>query len=266
MTPGLESGILKVNSGVGKGVKRAYAICVLGKSDLSQIMDLQALIVRHLHCSSLLEPFSPEFMGVHLGKRGLVLGVFSGGVLVGFRNVYFPASHDSDWNLGRDIGLAEDQLDKVANLQLICVHPDYRGNGLALKMNRLALNILRERDRHEHICATVSPKNIWNLPVLLSSGFHLRNLKHKYGGKLRYIAYQRLKDVVEFHDEPMVSVALDALDTQKQLLDAGYCGVDLAPMAASEVQNEPEACRLEVVFRQPVKEPNVFRVPQRSVT
>ena len=265
MKPGLERGILRVKKGVGKGVERAYVITVLGKSDLPQIMALQAVIVRHLHCSSLLEPFSSEFMREHLGRRGFVLGVLSDGKLVGFRNVYFPVVDDAEWNLGRDIGLAEDQLDKVANLQMVCVHPEYRGNGLALKMNRLALSILRERNRHDHVCATVSPLNIWNLTILLASGFHIRCLKMKYGGKLRYIVYQRLKTPVRFHDAPVVKVALNALDTQKQLLDAGYCAVDLVSMDPMAVQNASEVWRGDVVFRQPVREPSVHVVSRRSV-
>ena len=264
MIPGLERGILRVRAGVSKGEERAYVITALGKSDLPQIMALQSVIVRYLPCSSLLEPFSSEFMSEHLGKRGFVLGVLSDGKLVGFRNVYFPIVEDAEWNLGRDIGLAEDQLDKVANLQMVCVHPDYRGNGLALKMNRLALSILRERNRHEHICATVSPLNIWNLGILLASGFHIRWLKMKYGGKLRYIVYQRLKSPVRFHDAPVVKVALNALDTQKQLLDAGYCAVDLVSVDPMAFQNASVTGRWNVVFRQPAKEPGVRVVPRRS--
>lgn len=264
MRPGIESGILKVKEGVGRGKERAYSITALEKSDLPQVMALQDIIVQHLHCSSLLEPFSSEFMCEHLGKRGFVLGVFSGGDLVGFRNVYFPAAHDSEWNLGRDIGLSGAQLEKVANLQMICVHPDYRGNGLALKMNRLALQILRERGSHDHICATVSPQNIWNLPVLLASGFHIRRLKLKYGGKLRFIAYKRLKTPVHFYDTPVAKVPLNALDTHKQLLDAGYYAVDLVPISPLEVEDATKACRYELVFRRPVSEPGVYMVPRRS--
>lgn len=264
MKPGLERGILRVKSGVSKGVERAYVIKALGKSDLPEIMALQAVIVRHLHCSSLLEPFSSEFMREHLGRRGFVLGVLSDGKLVGFRNVYFPFAEDAEWNLGRDIGLAEDQLGNVANLQMVCVHPDYRGNGLALKLNRFALRILRERNSHDHICATVSPLNIWNLTILLASGFHIRCLKMKYGGKLRYIVYQRLKTPVRFHTAPVVKVTLNALDRQQQLLDAGYYAVEMVPMLHFGDQNGSKVCRWEVIFRQPVIESRVHVVPRRS--
>jgi len=264
MKPGLENGILRVKNSTGKGVEKAYIIANLGESDLPEIMALQDVIVRHLQCSSLLEPFSSEFMREHLGRRGFVLGVFTDGDLVGFRNVYFPAAHDTEWNLGQDVGLSEDLLHQVANLQMICVHPDYRGNGLALSMNRIALDLLRRRGSHGHICATVSPLNIWNLPILIASGFHIRNLKLKYGGKLRYIVYQRLKVPVEFHPVPMVKVSLKELDTQKQLLDAGYCAIDLVSVNPIGVQTVSEINQWELVFRRPIDEPRVHVVPRRS--
>lgn len=263
MTPGIERGILEVKDGTDKGEKQEYVITLLGKSQLPLIMDLQDLIVSHLHCSCLLEPFSSEFMLRHLGRRGFVLGVFCKGNLVAFRNVYYPAPHDAEWNLGLDIGISPQQMPHVANLQMVCVHPAYRGNSLALKMNLCALKLLKLQGTRYHICATVSPLNIWNIRILLKSGFHIRNLKLKYGGKLRYIVYQQLIDQVEFRKDIATSVPLDALEAQRALLESGYCAVDLQRVGGSRGAAPKGTEDWMLIFRRPVQELKVHVVPRR---
>jgi hypothetical protein len=91
----------------------------------------------------------------------------------------------------------------------------------------MALQTLRNWGTHSHVCATVSPYNIWNIPVLLASGFHIVRLTIKYGDKLRYIVHQDLYNRRRFDDNSAVDVCLDDLDTQKRLLDEGFRGVKL---------------------------------------
>ena len=225
MEPVLETGILSAKRSDGGSTTQQYSIMALDQSDLPRILELQDLIVRHLHRKDILEPFPPEFMKAHLGRKGFILGLFSQGRLWAFRNVFFPDVGDKVWNLGLDIGLPRPELKRVANLQMVCVHPDYRGNGVALKLNRLALKLLRERGHFEHICATVSPYNIWNLRILLSSGFHVRELKSKYGGKLRYVVYQRLVHPVTFETDAVAHIAIEDFKEQKRMLRTGLCGV-----------------------------------------
>ncbi|MGD9366152.1 MAG: hypothetical protein PVH87_10665 [Desulfobacteraceae bacterium] len=265
MEPVLECGILRVKSDTGGGAAQKFYITKLGESDLPNIMALQEIIVRNLHCSEILEPFPEDFMREHLTKRGFILGLFSGGGLVAFRNVFFPDRSDMVWNLGRDIGLPDVALGKVANLQLVCVHPDYRGNGLALKMNRLSLALLRERGAYEHICATVSPLNIWNLDILLNSGFHIRNLKPKYGGKMRYIVHQRLSMPEIFDTHGLVELKLKEVKPQKRLLRAGYCGIRLKPKDGNGRKlTHTSAIHLNLLFARPVRETGVYVVPRRT--
>lgn len=264
MKPVLERGILRVNSDTGGGAAQEFYITKLGKSDLPNIMALQEIIVRNLHRSDILAPFPAAFMREHLTNRGFVLGLFSGGGLVAFRNVFFPDRSDMVWNLGRDIGLPDVALEKVANLQLVCVHPDYRGNGLALKMNRLSLALLRERGTYEHVCATVSPHNIWNLDILLNSGFHIRNLKPKYGGKMRYIMHQRLSMPETFDTQGLVELKLKDVKPQKRLLRSGYCGVQLKPKGGNGRKfTLASAIHLNLLFARPVRETGVYVVPRR---
>ncbi len=221
----LATGRLKKRSREDRTRTLKYTVGFLSEKHLPLVMNLQEVIIQHLQRRDLLQPFSCDFMRQHMGRQGMVLGVFVEHRLAAFRNIYFPTPGDKEWNLGRDLGLPEEDLTKVANLQMVCVHPDYRGNSLALKMNQVSLGLLREKGVHRHICATVSPYNIWNLPVLLAGGFRIAALKSKYGGKLRYIVYQDLQRPFLFDDNSAFQVRLDDFNTQKKWLDLGFYGV-----------------------------------------
>ena len=223
----LETGTLEEKVGESAVREVEYTMTFLDENYMPQIMDLQEIIVEKLSRPDMLQSFSFDFMKEHIGPNGFIMGVFVGALLVAFRNVYYPDSRDAEWNLGIDIGLPDQELTRVANLQMVCVHPAFRGHSLAQKMNRHALRILKEQDRRYHICATVSPYNYWNIKILLNSGFVIRKLKDKYGGKLRYVVYQNLKSPTCFDEGTTVSARLSDFEEQKKILNAGLCGVAL---------------------------------------
>ena len=260
----LAAGWLRKRSQGARTQALKYTVGFLNEKHLPLVMTLQEIIIQRLQRPDLLQPFPCDFMKQHMGHQGVVLGVFVEHRLAAFRNIYFPASGDKEWNLGRDLGLSEEDLTKVANLQMVCVHPDYRGNGLALKMNQVSLGLLRERGFHRHICATVSPYNVWNLPVLLASGFRVVALKSKYGGKLRYIVYQDLQRPFLFDDNSAFEVQLDDFNTQKKWLDAGFYGV-----ALDKRENKPGEAFLsgfDLVLKQKKnKKPLTLRGPWPTV-
>jgi hypothetical protein len=257
MQPTITTGWLRQKRDETQDRLTRYKAARLDESQLPQVMELQKIICRNLQRPDLLQSFTKDFMKQHLGRRGVVLGVFVEERLIAFRNLYYPEPNDSDWNLGIDLNLAGDQLNKVVNFQMVCVHPDFRGNRLALMLNRMALQILRNRGRHPHVCATVSPYNIWNIPVLLATGFHIARLKIKYGGKVRYIVHQDLYSKRRFDDDSAVDVCLDDLDTQKRLLDRGFYGVQLK-------QREPAGRKdltagFNLVFKRPIENGKKYR-------
>jgi hypothetical protein len=226
-----------------------YTIIRLSEEHLPVVMALQECIIQNLERPDLLQPFSCDFMRQHMGGQGMVLGVFVKDRLVAFRNLYFPDPDDAEWNLGRDLALPEEALAEVANLQMVCVHPRFRGNGLALRMNQISLGLLRERGTHPHVCATVSPYNCWNLPILLNTGFRVAMLKNKYRGKLRYILHQDLRRPFTFNDECVVTARLEDFDTQKRLFAAGFCGVAL--LRPESTGRDNHAGTLGMVFKLP---------------
>ncbi|BBO84780.1 hypothetical protein DSCO28_53460 [Desulfosarcina ovata subsp. sediminis] len=247
----IEIGTLKRWSPASEAEEVAFEMRDLEQSDLPQVMALQEVILGRLSRKDLLESFSRAFMESHIGARGFIIGVFVQKRLVAFRNVYFPDANDREWNLGYDIGLeSHADLKQVANLQMICVHPDFRGNSLGWRMNVHAIDRLRRMRRFTHLCATVSPYNYWNIRILLKSGFTIRTLKTKYNGKLRHIVYQNLVRPSGGVDaNPHLSVRLTDIDGQRDLFRRGFVGVQLREIAGFRAQQRSDyADGFEVVF------------------
>ncbi|MBI9089214.1 MAG: GNAT family N-acetyltransferase [Desulfobacterium sp.] len=210
---------------------RRFRMQLLEDHYLDEVMALQAVIVDRLTRKEMLEPFSKTFMQSHFDKKGFVIGIFVNNRLIAFRNVYFPDKDDLEWNLGLDLGFSESECKRLANLQMVCVHPDFRGNHLARKMNRQAIDIIRKNKNIAHLLATVSPYNYWNVDILLNSGFVICALKEKYRGKLRYIVYQNLTTPVETPPRALKdkthAVALTDFKKQEELLETGFYGFEL---------------------------------------
>ncbi len=247
----LSTGLLKQRNNGAWGRMLKYIITYLDDEHLPLAMALQEVIVQNLGRQDLLQPFSSGFMKQHMGRQGIVLGVFVKNRLAAFRNVYYPDPWDKEWNLGLDLGLVQEELTKVANFQMVCVHPSFRGNSLALKMNQICLALLRDSCAYHHVCATVSPYNIWNILVLLESGFRIAKLKSKYGGKERYIVHQNLRRPFLFNDDRAVIVRLDDLETQKRWLDSGFYGVAL--YKRDSCCRENFAGNYNIVFKPPLE-------------
>jgi hypothetical protein len=262
MSTVLANGFLKKKTLGRRNRAQAYQIMLLNERYLPSMMALQLMILKCLQRPDLVQPFTAHFMRRHLGTQGLALGVFVQNRLVGFRNIYFPDALEKQWNLGTDLGLGSDELNQVVNLQMVCVHPQFRGNRLALRMNRIALDLIRRNGTHHHVCATVSPYNVWNIPILLECGFRIAGLKTKYGGKLRYIVYQDLQGPVSLNEKSALSVRLDDLNTQRQLLDSGYYGVELRKKAG--INGNGRADGFDLIFKlagQPASRTGSPRIP-----
>lgn len=200
---------------------------LLGKTDLPRIMALQGTVVQRLSRRDLLQPLSLEFMETHIGAKGFIVGAFALGELIAFCSGYFPDVDDREWNLGHDLGLEDaSDLSTVANLQIICIHPNYRGYGLGVRLSATVIGVIRRLNRYRHLCATISPYNYWSLNVALSCGLAVRTIKMKYGGKLRLIAYLHLlQPAVVSGAQDLVGVRLTDIARLEALLNQGYIGI-----------------------------------------
>ena len=112
-------------------------------------------------------------------------------LVAGYFLLRFPLARDAD-NLGRDAGLAEEELSHVAHLESVAVHPAFRGRGLALAMGQRLVALARAA-RKRHLLATVAPDNAASLAMLASLGLSVYDTRPKYAGLMRHIMYATLQ-------------------------------------------------------------------------
>lgn len=87
----------------------------------------------------------------------------------------------------------EEQL-KVIHLEITCVLPEYRGNGLQKKLGNLIMKeFIETSNDYRYLCCTVSPTNFPSLKDKLVQGILIAKLKEKYSGRIRYILLKDLQ-------------------------------------------------------------------------
>ncbi|MDN7243263.1 hypothetical protein QWY14_15775 [Planococcus sp. N028] len=198
-------------------IKRLYL------EDLPIIEHVQETVIESLADKESLQPLSTEEYLFILNERGVVVGAFADHQLIGFRALLIPEIDEE--HLGRDIGLAEEELSKVIYQEISVVLPEYRGNRLQQTLAEVVMKELPHLKEHfRYVCCTVAPMNIPSLKDKFSQHMYIKAFKTKYNNMERYIF---VKDLV---DPPLrymdyVSVKLDDFDKQRQLLDEGYVGL-----------------------------------------
>lgn len=130
-----------------------------------------------------------EFYKYHLNKGGKILGCYVNDRLIAYGALIFPGFDNE--NLGYDLKLEKEELLKVAHLDSVAVHPDYRGNKLQYQLICLLEKIAIEKG-YRHLYSTVSPTNKYSINNLLKLGLEIKIEKEKYDGKIRLILYKSL--------------------------------------------------------------------------
>ena len=89
-----------------------------------------------------------------------------------------------------------------------------------------------DRSKFDYVCATVAPFNIPSLKDKFALGLRIVALKHKYGGKLRYVFLKNLKDEKVQQSCSQDEKLIPMTDTlmQQQLLNEGYVGVGMSSL------------------------------------
>lgn len=204
----------------GEGIP--FELKFLQVAQLKEVEQFQEEIIAYQRQKDQFVPLTnAEFRQV-LGEQGISVGAFLEQRLVGFHGVFFP--HVSAENLGLDIGLKELELNRVAHMESVSVHPDFRGNGLHLQMANRLIDYIQNHTSYRYLLETVSPENTGSIKNVLKSGLVIVHLKRKYGGLLRYIFYRNLNEVVSIKED--TSVDIDIRDKEKQacFLEKGYIG------------------------------------------
>ena len=109
--------------------------------------------------------------------------------LAGAFDVLYPGLQS--FNYGYTVGMAQEELLKVVNMDTAAVHPDYRGQGLQRKLMAYAEKALAEGGERILMC-TVHPDNRYSLQNVLSQGYQIAATQPMYGS-VRHVLKKILK-------------------------------------------------------------------------
>ena len=87
-----------------------------------------------------------------------------------------------DFNLGYELGLTEEELERVIHMDTAAVHPDYRGQGLQNRM----MGHAEEELKGKILLCTIHPDNRYSLNNVLKLGYTIEKKTERYDS-VRYI-------------------------------------------------------------------------------
>jgi ribosomal protein S18 acetylase RimI-like enzyme len=207
------------------GAKLRYTIKYLDENDLQDIINLQEIVLANIKDSDTYYPVSKEILKELLDSGDCAMGVVIDEGLIAFCIIHIPGLEQG--NLGRDIGMSEMDLNTIAHIQFIFVHPDYWGYSIQNKLIKNILDVVKDIGCR-HVLCTISPKNYYSLYNTLQWGFSIREIKEKYGGLLRYILCKNISINVNPTWQDIVTIRGSDIEGQKKLLDGGFQGFDVS--------------------------------------
>ena len=126
-------------------------------------------------------PFSPDDEQVLMPDHDLFLGIFDGEKLVAISGLIVTETFYGEI---RDVlGL---QGKKIAEVGGSMVLPEYRGQNLMLKINKMLVELAREQG-YEHLVATVHPDNVASRTSAETLGFVKKDCIMRKGRFLRNV-------------------------------------------------------------------------------
>jgi len=201
-----------------------YHIELLPASRIEEVVELQLRVYEGLPDKDILFLDTKDEMLDGYGTKGHILGIInSEDQLIGYRYIAIPGIDDS--NLGNDIGLSGEELNKVCHLETTVVDSAYRGNGLQDITLQLVKAMAKDMN-FSHLMCTVSPNNFYSLYNNMKNGLKISKLKKKYADSWRFILHIDMEETIENPIDNVITKWTDKLK-QKNLLDNGYIGVSI---------------------------------------
>lgn len=160
----------------------------LGEQDVPKVQALMVDVVSRLP-STLYSMDRLEGLYEKVEQKGEMYGAYQGDTLVAYTVLAFPGLSAS--NLGREFGVPEAELPRVASLEGTIVHESARGQGLQRHFHAWREQRAREKDML-YIYATVHPDNVISRRNLESAGLTLQFSRPMYGGLPRQCYAKKL--------------------------------------------------------------------------
>ncbi|KPL57984.1 hypothetical protein [Rossellomorea vietnamensis] len=205
----------------------SYNVRLLTKEHMSQLQQLQELVVETLTEKKNLQPLTYEELDYILTGNGLMIGAFTEKGLIAFRALLIPPIDEE--HLGLDVGLETEELPQVIYQEISNVHPNYRGNRLQQTLAHLIMQEQAKLDQgFTYVACTVAPFNIPSLKDKFKQGMEIAALKIKYVDQLRYIFLKRLEgDGGGGEISEILRVPMEDVECQQALLHEGWRGISL---------------------------------------
>lgn len=226
MSSKINAGIIKRNRGRPSQEDVRYEIRFMDEGHLKDIMDLQDLIIHSLVDKEIFRTHSIDYFRDHFQMENSTIGTFTKDGLIAYSVLYFPGEGED--NFGVDINIPQEELNKVAHLATVAVHPEYRGNSLQSMMQGIHLEVAKGMG-YEHACCMISPKNRPSLQNIFSHGLIIKALKVKFGWRLRYIMHKSLSHPTIIGIEE-VRIKSSDIEGQMNLLSRGFMGFRLVEL------------------------------------
>lgn len=208
----------------GRSEDVSCVIRYVGRDYLEPILRLQELIRQHLPSPDIFRIDTEEYLAAQFMRPESVIAAVCKGEVIAYSIASFPKTN-GDW-FGADFEASQTDLKLCAHLETTAVHPCFRGNGLQRKLNGHHLSFLKDSGIL-YVCCTTSPKNFYSMRNLFSHGFMIKALKPKFGGLMRYILHKDFR-VIERSWRDVVSISIEDIQKQQELLTEGYCGIAAA--------------------------------------
>ncbi|GGA08950.1 hypothetical protein GCM10008018_63230 [Paenibacillus marchantiophytorum] len=162
----------------------------LWEQEIPQVQELMMDVVSRLPSEALYAMDRIEALYAYLEQDSEIYGVYEADKLVAFTMLAFPAFSES--NLGREFGVPESDLAKVASLEGSIVHESVRGRGLQRHFHARREQLSREKGM-KYLYATVHPDNAVSRRNLEAAGLTVQFSRLMYGGLPRLCYAKKLE-------------------------------------------------------------------------
>ena len=160
---------------------------ILKENDVSDIMELQNMIIDRLPDKDLLRKNSSDMFRQVINSGACCIGVYDGENLVACGLSHLCQGSEEDLSMH----LENHTCTNPVNMKSVMVHPDYRGKGLQRALMKMIEDDLRQRGFDAMIC-TVSPSNEHSVRNVLAMNYEFDHQEVKYESLLRYIYIKKL--------------------------------------------------------------------------
>ncbi|MFD0698232.1 GNAT family N-acetyltransferase [Paenibacillus sp. GCM10027628] len=161
----------------------------IGHEEIPEVHKLMIDVVSRLPAQSFFAMDDEDSLHALIENQGEIYGAYVEARLVAYTVLAFPGPGSK--NLGREFGVPETELTRVAVLDATVVHESARGQGLQRRFHELREERARARGCL-HLYSTVHPDNHVSRRNLEASGFLLQFTRPMYGGLPRHCYAKRL--------------------------------------------------------------------------